>query len=149
MVATGKPMEETMPVKILSDENERGIALDPNGIFPIEGSKCLRTIDAAGLCKNAKPNPNYRRIGDNPGDTVHITYGEIKHPKKGHQQRCLRLISFIDNGCVDIGEKHLFAYPEAATQWSLAKIFRENFAGKLGCDPEEIAKAVVEHAPWQ
>ena len=125
-----------MPVTIVEEATEHGIAIDPNGFDPIPGSKCLRTIDVASLCHKASP-----------GNLAHITYGVIKHPKTGEDERCLRFVWFVGCG-TEFGSKFVVAYPQAATIWTLRKFLSGRIAETLGCDAEQMATAIAEHAPW-
>jgi hypothetical protein len=124
-------------VKVI--EQEAGeVAIDANGIYPIPGSKCLRTIDVLDLCPRACP-PH----GHHLGDLVHITYCTIWAPEAGHQ-KAIRIIVFIGN----MGTKQLHKYPEAVTIFKLKALFGEGFQTTLGCDPQLMAEAVHEHNPW-
>lgn len=119
-------------------EESGGVAIDPNGIIPIPGSKCLRTLDVLDLCLLARA-PDRVSIGD----VVHITYCTIPGQDR-KEQKCIRFIFFVG----EYGEKRLFGYPEAATLWRLNRYFTGHLQKLLGCDPQAMAEAILRHAPW-
>ena len=135
-----------MPIQVISEESASGIAIDANGICPIPGSKCLRTIDVLDICKNATRINS--RNKDMDRDLVQITYGEIPNAE-GVVQRCIRIIYFIGE-YTQFGEKHLLLYPEHADMWMFADWFEASErADFLGCNPEEMGQTIIEYAPWQ
>ncbi|MEN9561094.1 MAG: hypothetical protein RIQ56_367 [Candidatus Parcubacteria bacterium] len=129
----------------VTEEDGKGIAVDPNGAFPIEGSKCIRSIDVLPLCKSARaPDPRSLDASKRYGDLVCITYGTIKHPETGAEQKCIRIVWFIGSN----GEKCIHGYPEAMTLNALKSFFTGERGEMLGCDPQAMAEAIAEHQPW-
>ena len=132
---------------ILSEATADGIAIDPDGIKPIAGSKCLRTLDVLDLCRNARRKTPTVLTPHDKGDLVQVTYGTI--PVPDGDRRCFSLIWFIEHSDFINGQKVLLAYPQAATIWTLRRYFERGTSQALSCDPNEMATVVAEYNPWQ